>query len=79
MRRVVGWVGGVAGTALAVLAAVGVSPAFAQVGGFSDVAVEAYYSAPVEELAGLGVLTGCEGSSGFDDGRFCGCAAARGN
>ena len=71
MRRVVGWVGGVAGTALAVLAAVGVSPAFAQVGGFSDVAVEAYYSAPVEELAGLGVLTGCEGSSGFDDGRFC--------
>ena len=71
MRRVVGWVGGVAGTALAVLAAAAVLPAIAQTGGFEDVAAGAYYSAPVEELAGLGVLTGCEGSSGFDDSRFC--------
>ena len=71
MRRVVGWVGGVAGTALAVLAAAAVLPAIAQTGGFEDVAAGAYYSAPVEELAGLGVLTGCEGSAGFDDGRFC--------
>ena len=70
-RRVVGWVGGVAGTALAVLAAAAVLPATAQTGGFEDVAAGAYYSAPVEELAGLGVLTGCEGSSGFDDSRFC--------
>ena len=34
-------------------------------------AVGADYSAPVQELAGLGVLTGCEGSAGFDDSRFC--------
>ena len=71
LRRVVGWVAGVAGAALAVLAAAGVLPAFAQAGGFGDVAVGAYYSAPVQELAGLGVLTGCEGSAGFDDSRFC--------
>ena len=64
LRRVLGWVGGVGGAA-------GVLPAFAQAGGFGDVAVGAYYSAPVQELAGLGVLTGCEGSAGFDDSRFC--------
>ena len=71
LRRVLGWVGGVAGAVLAVLGAAGVLPAFAQEGGFGDVAVGAYYSAPVQELAGLGVLTGCEGSAGFDDSRFC--------
>ena len=71
LRRVLGWVGGVGGAVLAVLASAGVLPAFAQAGGFGDVAVGAYYSAPVQELAGLGVLTGCEGSAGFDDSRFC--------
>ena len=71
LRRVLGWVAGVGGAVLAVLAAAGVLPAFAQEGGFGDVAVGAYYSAPVQELAGLGVLTGCEGSAGFDDSRFC--------
>ena len=71
LRRVLGWVAGVAGAVLAVLAAAGVLPAFAQAGGFGDVAVGEYYSAPVQELAGLGVLTGCEGSAGFDDSRFC--------
>ena len=71
LRRVLGWVAGVGGAVLAVLGAAGVLPAFAQEGGFGDVAVGAYYSAPVQELAGLGVLTGCEGSAGFDDSRFC--------
>ena len=71
LRRVLGWVAGVAGAVLAVLAAAGVLPAFAQAGGFGDVAVGSYYSAPVQELAALGVLTGCEGSAGFDDSRFC--------
>ena len=63
-RRVVGWVGGVAGTALAVLAAAAVLPAIAQTGGFEDVAAGAYYSAPVEELAGVGRADGLRGFCG---------------
>ena len=35
-----------------------------------DMATEAYDSTRLEELARLGVLTGCEDSGGFDDSRF---------
>ena len=41
------------------------APAAGQAGGFGDVAEEAYYSAPVLALAGLGVFAGTECDEGF--------------
>ena len=55
----------VAVTVSAVVAAVSQGPAFAQPGGFGDVADDSYFSVPVTALAERGIFAGTECEAGF--------------
>lgn len=67
MKRAVSCLAAVLAVSLALtVAAVSLAaPAGAQVGGFSDVAGDRYYSQPVADLAAWGVLAGTECAEGF--------------
>ena len=58
----------VAVTVSPAVAAVSPGPAFAQSGGFGDVAVDSYFSVPVTVLAEQGVFAGTECGAGFCPG-----------
>ena len=62
--RVVGVVAAAA-TVWAAVAVAAAAPAGAQVGGFGDVAEDAYYAVPVAALAETGVFAGTECDDGF--------------